>query len=271
MPDPPRPPGYADVYDNFDTPLMREVRREAYGEDIGQHSWVTAEELSSDIPRLQLSPASHLLDLGCGPCGPLVFVVANLGCRGTGVDCSAEAIALGQTRATEKNVARLVALHLADLNQPVPLNTAAFNAVISIDVVLHLRERHAIFQEVARLLTPGGRFLFTDAAVVTGAVSNEEVEKRALHGFTRFAPPGFNEGLLAQSGLRLLEQDDRTASLLRTAQGRLAARVAHRAELESLEGPAGFARQLGYLETLVATSQRGALSRIMYLAERATS
>ncbi len=76
--------GYDSFYKEFDSPLMRQLRVEAYGEDIGQHSWVTAEELRSDISRLELSRSSRFLDLGCGPCGPLAFVVASVGCRRLG-------------------------------------------------------------------------------------------------------------------------------------------------------------------------------------------
>jgi SAM-dependent methyltransferase len=55
---------------------------------------------------------------------------------------------------------------------------------MSLDVVLHLRDRAAVFAEVARTLEPGGRFLFTDAGIVTGAVSDDEVARRSLHGTT---------------------------------------------------------------------------------------
>jgi len=258
---------YGSIYKEFDSPLMRQLRQEAYGHDIGQHSWVTAEELASDISRLQLSRDSHLLDLGCGPCGPLTFVIAQVGCRGTGADSSAEAIAAGQARAASFQLQESLTLQVADLNKPMPYATAAFSAVMSLDVILHLRDRGDVFQEVARVLVPRGSFLFTDAAVLTGAVSDQEMGRRAIHGYTQIVPPGFNERLLAQAGLKLLEQHDRTASLLKNATGRLAARMSHRTELEQLEGPAGFEREVQYLETVVALSQRGALSRIMYLAE----
>lgn len=265
MPVPPETRPYAGIYKEFDSPLMQQLRQEAYGHDIGQHSWVTAEELASDIPRLQLNRDSHLLDLGCGPCGPLTFVIAQVGCRGTGVDFSAEAIAAGQARAASLQLQDSLTLQVADLNSPMPYAPATFNGVMSVDVILHLRDRGAVFQEVARVLTPGGRFLFTDAAVITGAISSEEIEKRAIHGHTQLVPPGFNERMLQQSGLRLLEQHNRTASLLKNAAGRLASRLAHRQELEALEGAAHFERR--YLETVEALSQRGALSRIMYLSE----
>jgi len=68
---------YDKLYEHFDSPLMRQLRAEAYGQDIGQHSWVTAEELLADIPKLKLSPETRLLDLGCGPAGPLTYISAQ--------------------------------------------------------------------------------------------------------------------------------------------------------------------------------------------------
>ena len=64
---------YDNFYDDFDSPLMKRLRLEAYGRDIGQHSWVTSEDLEESISRLKLSRASRFLDLGCGPGGPLAF------------------------------------------------------------------------------------------------------------------------------------------------------------------------------------------------------
>ena len=136
--------GYEDLYEEVESPLMQQVRREAYGEDIGQHSWVTAEELREDVSRLGLSPASRLLDLGCGPAGPLTFVVGLAGCRGTGLDLSASAIAAGRARAASLRLDRLVSLRRADLNEPLPFAVGAFDAVMSLDVILHLRDPAAI-------------------------------------------------------------------------------------------------------------------------------
>jgi SAM-dependent methyltransferase len=258
---------YDDFYGEFDSPLMQRLRQEAYGKDIGQHSWVTAEELEEDIPRLQLSRASRLLDLGCGPGGPLTFVTSRVRCQSTGMDVSAKAIVAGKARAAAMGIAELVTLLVADLNQPIRFDNGSFDAVMALDVVLHLRDRAEVFREVARVLAPGGRFLFTDAGVITGPVSDDEIRRRAIHGYTQFAPPGFNEKALERAGFRLLDRIDRTASLLKNAAGRLAARVAHQSELEPLEGKARFERELEYLETVIGLSQRGALARMMYLAE----
>jgi len=263
----PKKQTYDFVYDEFDSPVMRRVRTEAYGEDIGQHSWVTARDLRGDIDRLRLAPSHHLLDVGCGPCGPLTYVLHAIGCRGTGLDLSGEAVAVGRRRAASLGLDALSTIEQADLNCPLPLENASFDAAMSLDVVLHVRDRGALFREIARVLTPGGRFLFTDAGVLVGVISDDEVASRSLHGHTHFVAPGFNERALQDAGFRLLETEDRTESLLLNAEGRRAARLAHRADVEHAEGADVFAHEQHYLETVIALARRRSLSRMMYLAE----
>ncbi len=258
---------YDSLYEEFDSPLMRRVRSQAYAEDIGQHSWVTARELRGDIRRLRLARSSRLLDLGCGPGGLLTFVLGSVGCRGTGLELSVAAVARGRERAASLGVEGLATILQADLNHPLPLENGVFDAAMSLDVILHLRHREALFREVVRVLAPGGMFLFTDAGVVTGAISDDEVASRCVNGYTQFVPPGFNERALEGAGFRLVETEDRTEALVETARGRLAARIAHRGELEQAEGPAAFDRQQRYLETGIALADRRSVSRTMYLAE----
>lgn len=258
---------YKRIYETFDAPLNRALREEAYGEDIGQHSWVTADELRADIARLCLSGSNCVLDLGCGPGGPLTFIAQTTGCVGVGLDVSAAAIDAARARSARANVAHLVTFRQTDLDEPLDLEDASFDAVLSLDVILHLRDRAACFRSVKRMLKRRGRFLFTDASVLTGAVSNAEFALRSGPGRTKLVPPGFNEKALGGAGLRVFECEDRTASVLRNAAGRLRARLAHRGELEAVEGAAAFEQQQRYLECVVALSERKALSRLMYLAE----
>ena len=258
---------YEAFYRDFDSPLMCQLRREAYGEDIGQYSWVGADELRRDAERLRLSATSRLLDLGSGPCGPLTFLLATTGCTGVGLELSPAAIQVGYTRATALGVHDRFSVHVADLNEPLPSGLGTFDAVLAVDVVLHLRDRQVLFREITRVLRPGGRFLFTDAGILTGAVSNDEIRRRSMHGYTQFVPIGWNERLLATVGLAVLETEDRTTSVFRNATRRLAAFRNHRAELEGRSGVASFQRQEEYLTTVAELAQRGAVSRIMYLTE----
>ena len=258
---------YEPFYREFDSPLMRHLRVEAYGEDIGQHSWVGAEELRADAARLGLNSSSRLLDLGSGPCGPLTFLISLSGCIGLGLELSPSAIALGYTRATALGIQNSFSARVADLNDPIDLQPGSFDVATAIDVILHLRDREALFRQVAKLLVPGGTFLFTDAGVITGAVTNDEVLQRSVHGYTQFVPEGWNETLLGRTGFKLLETENRTASVFRNASGRLTALQNHRDELQRLSGVSSFESQYQYLTVVQDLAHRNAVSRIMYLAE----
>ena len=258
---------YETLYREFDSPLMRQIRSEAYGEDIGQCSWVSADELRRDAQRLGLSASSRLLDLGCGACGPLTFLLAIVGCTGVGLELSPAAIEVGYPRATALGVHDRFAAHVADLNDPLPFESRTFDAVLSVDVLPHLRDRQALFREVTKVLRPGGRFLFTDPGIITGAISSDEIHRRTLHGSMQFVPLGWNEQLLEPAGLRLLESEDRTASAFRNASGRLAAMRNHREELGRLFARAALQDQHDLLTAAAELARRGALSRIVYLTE----
>jgi SAM-dependent methyltransferase len=259
---------YGDLYRLFDEPAMRNLRAEAYGREIGQHSWVTAEELDRDVSLLGIVAASNVLDLGCGPGGPLTFVVDRVGCRGLGLDVSPEAVRSAIGRAEAGGVAARAAFQVADLDAPLQLSDGTFDTALALDVVIHLRDRRALFGEVHRVLAGDGRFLFTDAGVIEGSLSSDEVRRRSPHGATHLVPYGLNERLLEEAGFRLLELEDCTGAMLATAHGRLGARRSHRAELEPLEGPDAFAQQLRYLETVIDLGVRGSLRRYSYLAAR---
>jgi len=259
---------YDTVYREFDSPLQRELRRDAYGEDIGQHSWVTADELRADVARLKLSARSRLLDLGCGPGGPLTLLVQQAGCHGTGVEINADGLALARARAEAAGLIDRLELRQMDLNDAVALPDGAFDAVVSYDVVVHLSDRGSLFHQVSRVLERGGRFLFTDAGVLTGAISSDDVQARTLHGPMRFTAPGLNERLLQDAGFHLLETENRTASVWRNASGRLRARSARRDRLAEIEGAENFERHQHYLQCAAGLSQGGVLSRMMYLGER---
>ena len=180
---------------------------------------------------------------------------------------SPAALQIGRRRSISLGIDALLSVYEADLNDPLPFAPQSFDAAMSLDVVLHLRDRRAFFSAVARLLVPCGRILFTDAGVVTGPVSNEEVRARSANGYTQFVPPGWNERLLESAGFRLLKSEDRTDSVLTNASGRLAALQAHRSELEAASSALAVQGQVEYLDCVVELSRRRALSRVMYLAE----
>src|ERR1051326_5223938 len=83
---------YNTSYDNFSARVQAQVRAETYGNDLGQSSWMTADELRRFIRRLKLKPASHVLEVGGGSAGPALFVARSVGCRITGLDINEHGI-----------------------------------------------------------------------------------------------------------------------------------------------------------------------------------
>ena len=50
-------------YGNFQTDLYAQIRRDAFGDDIGQSSWLTSDEQDRFLSWLNLSPGKSLLDI----------------------------------------------------------------------------------------------------------------------------------------------------------------------------------------------------------------
>jgi hypothetical protein len=68
---------YHTVSDNVRTA----VRREVFGEDIGQASWLTVDEYRAFFAWLDLHADQHVLDVACGSGGPALFLARMVGCR----------------------------------------------------------------------------------------------------------------------------------------------------------------------------------------------
>jgi protein-L-isoaspartate O-methyltransferase len=56
------------------------VRREVFGEDIGQASWLTVDEYRAFFAWLDLHADQHVLDVACGSGGPALFLARTVGC-----------------------------------------------------------------------------------------------------------------------------------------------------------------------------------------------
>jgi 2-polyprenyl-3-methyl-5-hydroxy-6-metoxy-1,4-benzoquinol methylase len=65
-------------YGNFHSSLYGEIRRAAFGEDIGQSGWLTAGEQDQFLEVMALSGGKKLLDVACGSGGPALRLAQQL-------------------------------------------------------------------------------------------------------------------------------------------------------------------------------------------------
>jgi cyclopropane fatty-acyl-phospholipid synthase-like methyltransferase len=68
---------YNDNYADFQTELYANMRREAFGEDIGLNSCLKADEQDRFLNWLDLAPGKILLDVACGAGGPALRIAAQ--------------------------------------------------------------------------------------------------------------------------------------------------------------------------------------------------
>src|SRR6516165_10503280 len=87
---------YDASYGSFQTDLYAQIRQEAYGEDIGQNSWLTVQEQDMFLNWLGLCPGKTLLDVACGSGGPALRIASSTGSSVVGIDLHEQAISTAQ-------------------------------------------------------------------------------------------------------------------------------------------------------------------------------
>jgi SAM-dependent methyltransferase len=259
---------YAGQYAQFGSEAAICIRRETYGEDLGQQGWRSLEEQAAIQTLIAQRSPCRVLDIACGSGGPSLSLVEQTGCRLNGIDVEPAAVALATKLAAERRLGHRAEFTALDGSKPLPFDNASFDVVVCIDAVLHLKDRFAAVADWSRLLRPGGRLIFTDAAVLTGPILIEELIVRASQGSFLLAPIGLNEKVVAASALTLLECEDRTAAVAEIALRWQTARDRHRDELLKQESLEWFERRQRFLSMATELAASGRLSRYFYVAEK---
>lgn len=116
-------------------PYFKKALLEQYGQDLSQ---------------------VRLLDIGCGG-GVLTEELARLGCRVAGIDLSPRSIAVAQAHAEQSGLA--IDYRVSNATR-LPFEDSSFETVTCCDMLEHVPDWQLVIAEVARVLKPGGLFLF---------------------------------------------------------------------------------------------------------------
>jgi SAM-dependent methyltransferase len=260
---------YDGEYGNYDSDIYRQVRIETYGVDFGQTSWVTNEE-SEQIPSLlKLTRSSSVLEIGCGSGVYALHLAQTIGCSVTGLDINALGIRNANQLALNSGLVQQVRFAVCDVSQPLPFADETFDAVFSNDVLCHIPGRLSVLAEMYRVLKPGGPMLFSDALIIGGVVSQEEIATRSSIGFYLFSPPGENERLILQAGFTGLKVSDTTDNAAGVAARWHQARQKHKDRLLAIEGEQTWAGLQRFLSCVQALTQERRLLRLLYQAQKA--
>lgn len=258
---------YNSTYGNFKEQVLAEIRRETYGEDIGQNSWITTDEYDTFYAWLNLSAGDHVLEIASGSGGPALYLAQKFKCQITRIDINEEGIKTANQHALETNIAD-AKFQLGDVDQSLPFDDESFEAVMCMDSMNHFRDRLGYLREWNRVLKSGKCALFTDPVVITGPVSNEELAARSNIGFFLFVPLEVTTNMIKEAGFKLIRCDDITSNIELTSGRWHDSRQKHREDLIQIEGEERFEGLQKFFSTVHKLTRERRLSRFVFLVEK---
>jgi hypothetical protein len=119
-----------------------------------------------------------------------------------------------------------------------------------------------------RVLKENGLMLFSDALVIGGMVSHQEIATRSSIGFYVFSPPGENDRLMKEAGFQIISVTDTSEAAAELAGRWRAAREKYQKELTGEEGRSSFDGLQNFLLCVQTLLKEKRLLRFLYLARK---
>lgn len=205
------------IYESDDEPVL----------DASHRTILRMGELVAD----KLVPGARVLDIGGGYAGAARHLAERHGVHVTSLNVSTVENERARRQTVESGLQDKVDVIEGNF-EAIPYDADTFDVVWSQDAMLHSGDRKQALDEVARVLKPGGVFVFTDPMAADG-VSPEGLEAvlARLH-LDSMGSPGFYRDELARRGFTERVFEDHTDQLTRHYARIHRELDAHRGELD---------------------------------------
>jgi ubiquinone/menaquinone biosynthesis C-methylase UbiE len=123
---------------------------------------IGGQEITRELARqVMLQPGMRILDVGCGLGGACRLFAEEYGCHATGIDITTEYIDIA------KRFSQLTNLHegtnfVLGSATDLPFADKSFDFVFTQHVQMNIADKKKLYAEIARVLVPGGRFVYYD-------------------------------------------------------------------------------------------------------------
>jgi ubiquinone/menaquinone biosynthesis C-methylase UbiE len=163
--------------------------------------------------RLELTPASHVLDLGSGLGGAARTVAATYGCQVTGIDLTRSFCEAATALSTWVGLAAQTRFVHGDATA-VPFASGSFDAVMTIHAAMNIAAKDALYAEAKRVLKPGGIFAIYDVLQGDGGPVVFPVPWAREPAISQLATPEQMRRLLTGAGFAIVAEEDSTDASL---------------------------------------------------------
>ncbi len=179
-----------------------------------------------DLARFaSVTAGTHVLDIGCGIGGPARTLAAEFGCSVVGVDLTHEFI-----RAARMLTARLRMDGQCSFEHgsatTLLFGDASFDLVWSQNMLMNVPNKAQLFDEVARVLKPGGRFALETVLSGNGRAIHLPAFWASRPDLSFLVTRRELERLLLHAGLEVVAIEDTTAAVIANGRKRRAALAA---------------------------------------------
>jgi len=161
---------------------------------------------------LDLREGSRLLDVGCGLGGSSRVAASSYPCRVTGADLTPEFVRTAAALTARVGLSDQVTFETSSVDRLL-FGDGSFDAAMMIHVGMNLPDKPAVFAEVRRVLTPGGRFAIFDQMLGSHGELNDPLPW-APDARSSFVETTDRYGeLLREAGFEVEREEDRSASI----------------------------------------------------------
>ncbi|MCP4117826.1 MAG: class I SAM-dependent methyltransferase [Desulfobacteraceae bacterium] len=153
------------IYQGHDrSDCFKKIVRTAFGdefpEDADAFSFVTLTDLKETAAHLNIARGETFADLGCGRGGPGMWIARRTGADLIGIDISTSALASAKKRIQHFGLEKRAGFRPGNFYET-GLADSCCDGAVSIDALWHAPDKTRALEEIARILKPGARFVFT--------------------------------------------------------------------------------------------------------------
>lgn len=154
-------------------------------------------------------PEDHVLDVGCGLGGSARHLAQAFGCQVTGLDLTPEYVVAAEKLTALLGLSAQVSFRTANALF-MPFENHTFDVVWSEHAQMNIPDKRHLYNEIHRVLKPGGRFLFHDILQGSGGAPHFPVPWASTPDFSALIGPADFRKLLQSLGFDVRHWEDKT-------------------------------------------------------------